>query len=123
MEENVRENPVERLNNMEALTVEADAGATLDATIAECKDVRAMIIEGNIEVLTIEYSLEWGGTLIEEEQKKTEIEDIPSTSATNMEIPTPLKKRRRSKEEIQASPPIRIKRTRLVTVAKVEWLR
>ena len=67
LEENVRENPVERLHNVEALTAEVEAGAALDAVTAEAKDVRATITEGNIELLTIESSPEWGGTLIEEE--------------------------------------------------------
>ena len=58
--ENARENPVERLNNVEALTIEAEARASLDAAIAEAEDVRAMIIEGNIEVLTIESSPKLG---------------------------------------------------------------
>ena len=59
-----------------------------------------MITEENMEVLTIESSPEWGGTLIEEEQENVETEDIPSTSAANMEIPAPRRKRRRSKDEI-----------------------
>ena len=80
---------MERLNNMEALTTEVEAGATLDAMIAEAEDVRATITEGNTEVLTIESSPEWGETLIEEEQENTKIEDIPSTSATNLEILAP----------------------------------
>ena len=123
MEEYARENPVEILNNVEALTAEAEAGAALDAATAEVEDVRAMITEGNIEVLTIEYSPKWGGTLIEEEQENAEIEDIPSTSAANMEIPAPRKKRRRSKEEIHASPPIIRKRTGLVTIGEATWER
>ena len=98
LEENAQENPIERLNNMEALTAEAETRAALDAAIAEAEDVRAMITKENIEVLTIESSPEWGGTLIEEEQENAEIEDIPSTSAANLEIPTPQRKRRRSKE-------------------------
>ena len=69
-------------------------------------------------MLIIESSPKWRGTLIEEEQKNVEIEDIPSTSAANMEIPAPQRKRRRSKEEIQESPPIRRKRTRSVTAAE-----
>ena len=89
LEENARENPVERINNMEALTTEVEAGVALDVATAEAKDVRAMIIEGNVEVLTIESSPEWGGDLIEEEQENIDIEDIPSTSAANMEIPAP----------------------------------
>ena len=103
---------------MEALIAEDEAGAALDAATAEAEDVRAMITEGNMEVLTIESFLEWGGTLIEEEQENAEIEDFPSTSAANMEIPAPQRKRRKSKEEIQESPPIRRKRTKSVTVAE-----
>ena len=80
---------MERLNNRAALTVEDETGAALYAVIVETEDVRAMIIEENMEVLTIEYSPEWGGTLIEEEQENVEIEDIPSTSATNLEILAP----------------------------------
>ena len=64
LEENAREKPVERLNNMEALTTKAEARAALDSMIAKAEDVRAKIIEGNIDVLTIESSPEWGGTLI-----------------------------------------------------------
>ena len=90
LEENVREKHAERLNNVGALTAEAEDGATLD--VVKAKE--------NAEVLTIESSPKWGGTLIEEEQEKTEIEDIPSTSATDIEIHAPRKKRRRSKEEI-----------------------
>ena len=67
MEENAQENHVERLNNMEALTAEAKNGAALDVATTEVEDVRAMITEENMEVLIIEYSPEWGGTLIEEE--------------------------------------------------------
>ena len=67
LEENAQENHVERLNNMESLTVEAKTGAALDAATAKAKDVRAITIEENMEVLTIESSPKWGGTLIEEE--------------------------------------------------------
>ena len=80
-----------------------------------------MLTEENTKVLTIESSPKWGGTLIEEEQENAETEDIPSTLATNLEIPAPRRKRRRSKDEIRASPPIRIKRTRLVTAARAIW--
>ena len=118
LEENAQENPIERLNNMASLTAEAETGAALDVATTEAKDVRAMIIEEKMEVLTIESSPESGGTLIEEEQENVETEDIPSTSAANLEIPAPRRKRRRSKDEIRASPPIRRKRTRLVTVAE-----
>ena len=123
MEENSQENLVERLNNMESLIVEAETRATLDATIAEAEDVRAMIIEKNMEVLTIDSSLEWGGTLIEEEQENVETKDIPSTLATNLEVPARQGKRRRSKDEIWASPPTRRKRTRSVTAADAAWAR
>ena len=74
---------------MEALIVEAETRAKLDAATSEAEDVRAMIIEENMEVLTIESSPEWGGTLIEEEQGNTEIEDVPSSSTANLEISTP----------------------------------
>ena len=50
-----------------------------------------------MEVLTIESSPEWGGTLIEEEQENAETKDIPFTLAANLEIPAPRRKRRRSK--------------------------
>ena len=43
LEENAQENPVERLNNLEALTVEAKSGAALYAATVESEDVRAMI--------------------------------------------------------------------------------
>ena len=52
---------------MEALTAEVEAGVALDVVIFKTEDVRAMIIEENMEVLTIDSSHEWGGTLIEEE--------------------------------------------------------
>ena len=78
---------MERLNNVEALTVEAEVGAALDVATVEAENVRATITKENAEVMTIEYSPEWGGTLIEEEKEDTEIEYIPSTLATNVEIP------------------------------------
>ena len=84
LEENVRENLVERLNNVGALIAEAEAGASLDAATAEAKVVIATIIEENVEVLTIESSPEWGGTLIEEEKEDVEIVYIPSTSTANL---------------------------------------
>ena len=67
MGEDVQENPVEILNIGAALTAEVETGAELDAVIVETKDVRAMITEENIEMVTIESSPEWGGTMIEEE--------------------------------------------------------
>ena len=66
----VQENPVERLNIGAALTTEVETGAALDAVTVETEDVRAMITEENTEVVTIESSPEWGGTLIEEEHPK-----------------------------------------------------
>ena len=73
-------------------------------------------------MVTIEYSPEWGGTLIKEEhpeeQENVGTGDIPSTSAVNLKTPAPQRKRRRSKDEINASPPIRWKRTRSVAVAE-----
>ena len=45
LEENAQENPIERLNNMETLTIEAKIGAALDAVTIETKYVRAMITE------------------------------------------------------------------------------
>ena len=60
--------------------------------------------------MTIESSLERGGTLIEEEhpeeQENAGTRNIPSTSAVNPETPAPKRKRRRSKDEIKVSPPI-----------------
>ena len=70
MGENVQENPVERLNNRAALIAEVETEAALDAATVETKDVRAMITEENMEVVTIESSPKWGGTLIEEEHPK-----------------------------------------------------
>ena len=79
--------------------------------------------------MTIESSLEWGGTLIEEEhleeQENARSGNIPSTSAVNPKTPAPQRKRRRSKDEkkdeIKVSPPIRRKITR--SVAAVEEAR
>ena len=57
--------------------------------------------EGNVEVITIESSLEWMGTLIEEEtqiletREDAEMRDIPSTSFSKFEAPLPQRKRRR----------------------------
>ena len=93
MGEDVQENPVERLNIGVGLTTEVETGAALDATTVETKDVKAMRTEENTEVVTIESSPEWGGTLIEEEhpeeQENVGTRDIPSTSATNLENPAP----------------------------------
>ena len=94
---------------MGSLTTEAEATATLDVVIVEVESVEAMMIEGYVEVLTIESSLEWMGTLIKEETEMAEttedaeIRDIPSTSAIELEAPLPQRKRRISKEEVHAS--------------------
>ena len=64
MGEDVHENPVEKLNTRAAVIVEGETRATLDATAVEPEDDRAMITEENTEVVTIESSPEWGGTLI-----------------------------------------------------------
>ena len=126
--EDVDKNPMKELNSRASLTAEGETGAALDVEIVEPKDDRAMITEENTKVVTIESSPKWGGTLIEEEhpeeQENVETKDIPSTSAANLETPTPRRKRRRSKDEIKASPPIRIKITRSVTsteAAQERW--
>ena len=107
---------------MAALTAEAETRAALDVAIVETEDVIAMITKENMEVLTIESSPERGGTLIEEEhpeeQENVGTGDIPSTSSVNLETLAPQRKRRRSKDEIRASPPIRRKRTRSVTTVE-----
>ena len=78
----------------------------MDATTVDAKVVGAMLIEENVEIFTIESSLEWMGTLIEEEiemvetREDAEIRNIPSTSATELEAPLPQSKRRISKEEV-----------------------
>ena len=77
LQENAQENPIERLNNMAALTAEDEIGAALNAVTVETEDVRAMITEENTEVLTIESSPKWGGTLIEEEQENVKKRGYP----------------------------------------------
>ena len=76
---------------------------TFSAATAEA--VGAMMTEENVEAFTIESSLEWRGTLIEEEiemaetREDAEIRNIPSTSTAELQAPIPQRKRRRSKEE------------------------
>ena len=76
---------------MGAPSAEAEAGATFGVATVEAKAVGAMMIEENVEVFTIESSLEWMGTLIEEEKEMEEtredakIRNIPSTSAAELE--------------------------------------
>ena len=120
--EDVHENLMEKLNSRATLTEEGEIGVALDAATVEPEDDKAMAIEENTEMVTIESSPKWGGTLIEEEHPRERENDrtgnIPSTSAMNPENPTPQRKRKRSKDEIKVSPPIRRKRTRLVVVAE-----
>ena len=59
---------MEELNKRVALTAEGEIGTSLDAAKIEPEDDKSMEIEENIELVTIESSPEWGGTLIEEEQ-------------------------------------------------------
>ena len=63
----IEENPVEGIAIIEAPTVEADTGEALDVVKVEPKVFRAIMVEGDVEIFTIESSLEFGGTLIEEE--------------------------------------------------------
>ena len=67
LREDVHKNPVEELNNRVALTTEGEIGAALDAVTIEPENDRAMATKENTELVTIESSPEWGGTLIEEE--------------------------------------------------------
>ena len=103
MREDVHKNPVEELNNRVALTTEGEIQAALDATTIDPEDDRDMATEENIELVTIESSPEWGGTLIEEEhpeeQENAGTGNIPSALAVNPENPAPQRKRRRSKDE------------------------
>ena len=74
-------------NNRVTLTTVGEIEAALDAIKIEAEDDRAIEMEGNIELVTIESSPEWGGTLIEEEHLKEQenvgTRNIPSTSAMN----------------------------------------
>ena len=58
---------MEGLENLGAPTVEAEAGAALDVAVVEAKAMGAVMTEENAKVITIKFSLEWRGTLIEEE--------------------------------------------------------
>ena len=70
MGEDVHENPVKEINSRVALTAEGETGAALDAATIEPKDDRAMATEENTDLVTIESSPKWGGTLIELVNKK-----------------------------------------------------
>ena len=101
----------------------------MDAETIEFESIGAMMTEGNVEVLTIESSLEWMGNLIAKETKMAEtredaeIRNIPYTSATELEAPLPQRKRIRSKEEVQASRPVRSRRTRSIAAVEAVWER
>jgi len=83
LRDDVDKNPVEDPNNRVALTAEGEIGAALNAATIEPEGDRAIEMEGNIELVTIESSPEWGGTLIEEEQPEEQENagtgNIPST--------------------------------------------
>ena len=84
-------NPMERTENVEALATEARTRVALNATTIEVEGVGAIMTEDDAEILTIESSPKWGGTLIEEEnwmeeaRKSTEKGNVPSTSAIDQE--------------------------------------
>ena len=59
-------NHMERIDNVEALAIEAETGATLYVATVEAEAMGAIMTEGDLEILTIESSLEWGGNLIKE---------------------------------------------------------
>ena len=118
------ENPIEEIESLGDPTAEAEVGETLDAVTAEAEAMGAVVIEENTKVFTIESSPEWRGILIEEETKMVEeredaeMGNIPSTSTTRLETLVPQRKRRRSREEIQASRPVRRRRTRSAVAAE-----
>ena len=82
---------MERTENVEALATEARTRVALNATTIEVEGVGAIMTEDDAEILTIESSPKWGGTLIEEEnwmeeaRKSTEKGNVPSTSAIDQE--------------------------------------
>ena len=96
----------------------------MDAATVEAEAIGAMMIEGNVEVLTIESSLKWMGTLIDEETDMEETREdaerrkIPSASATQLEAPLPQRKRRILKEEVHESWLVRRRRTISVTTVE-----
>ena len=109
---------------MGAPSAKVEARASFDVATTETEAIGAMMIEGNVEVLTIESSPEWMGTLIEEEtemaetREDAEIRNITSTLAVELETPLPQRKRRISKEEVHESSPVRRRRTRSVAAAE-----
>ena len=52
-------NPTEGIEDLGALSTEVETGVAFDAATVEDKVVGAMMIEENVEVFTIESSLEW----------------------------------------------------------------
>ena len=100
---------MERIENVEAPTAEAETEAALNVVIVEYEDVGAIMTEGDAEILTIEYSPEWGGTLIKEETEMAETReftlkgDVPSTSIAELENLVPQRKKIRSREEVRES--------------------
>ena len=127
MGEGVDKNLVENPDNRAALAAEGEIGAALNAATIEPEGDRAMVIEENIDLVTIESSPEWGGTLIEEEQPEEQENartgNIPSTSVMNPDIPAPQKKtpqrrKKRSINELNITSPIRRKRTKSATAVE-----
>ena len=88
-------NPMERIDNVEALAVEFETGAALYAVTVEAEAMGAIMKERDAEILTIESSHEWVGTLIDEEtdmveeRESTKKVNIPSTSITELETLVP----------------------------------
>ena len=86
---------MERIYNVEAPTAEDENGVALYVATVEFEFVRAIRTEGDTDILTIESSPEWGGTLIEEsiemEETRgvTEEGDVPSISAIELETLVP----------------------------------
>ena len=86
-------NPMERIENVEALAIEAKNGAALNDAIVEVEAMGAIMTEADAEILTIESSLEWGGTLIEEEIEMAETREfteeghVPSISIAKLRNP------------------------------------
>ena len=67
---------MERIENVEALAIEAETQVALNAATGEDEVVGDIMIEGDANILTIESSPEWGGTLIEEEIEMAEIRGV-----------------------------------------------
>ena len=104
MEDVAVANPIEEIENLGAPATEAKAGAALDVATVEAETVGVVMKEEKTEVLTIESSPEWRGTLIEEEtemveeREDAEIGNIPPMSTARLETLVPRSKRRRSRK-------------------------